>query len=239
LLAANSVTFGLVVRLGLFSDEPVLVRGAESLLAGHPTLKLAAVGKTVDLSADDVQATNLDVALLDLAPELTLNVLSELGKSLTSCRLILWVHDISVELARQALELNVGGILQKTLPAEAMIECLLKVSEGEVWLDKSLTSRCFQAKRVSLTPRESQMLTLLAQGLKNKEIGFELGISEGTVKVYLSRLFHKVGAKDRFELALFGLKNLALGGLGSAATLTGTRSMPTEIHCVRSVFLNA
>jgi len=55
--------------------------------------------------------------------------------------------------------------------------------------------------------------------LKNKELGQALDISEGTVKVYLSRLFKKLGLKDRFELALFGLKNLTAG---YSAQLTAT-----------------
>ncbi len=54
-------------------------------------------------------------------------------------------------------------------------------------------------------------MSLLSQGLKNKEIAATLFISEGTVKVYLSRLFQKLGVKDRFELALFGLKNMPAG----------------------------
>ena len=53
-------------------------------------------------------------------------------------------------------------------------------------------------------------MALLAQGLRNKEIAFSLQIGEGTVKVYLSRLFRKLGVSDRFELALYGLKNLAM-----------------------------
>ena len=67
------------------------------------------------------------------------------------------------------------------------------------------------ARRYSLTRREGQLVTLLSQGLKNKEIATALSISEGTVKVYLSRLFQKLGVKDRFELALYGLKNLTPG----------------------------
>ena len=68
------------------------------------------------------------------------------------------------------------------------------------------------ARRYALTRREGQLVTLLSQGLKNKEITTALGISEGTVKVCLSRLFQKLGVKDRFELALYGLKNLTPGG---------------------------
>jgi len=64
---------------------------------------------------------------------------------------------------------------------------------------------------VELTPRESQLVSLLVQGLRNKEIGSCLGITEGTVRVYLSKLFIKTGARDRLELAVFGLKNALCG----------------------------
>jgi len=63
----------------------------------------------------------------------------------------------------------------------------------------------------------------VAQGLKNKELGVALNISEGTVKVYLSRLFKKLGLKDRFELALFGLKNLTTS-YGAQGGQKGNRS---------------
>jgi hypothetical protein len=65
---------------------------------------------------------------------------------------------------------------------------------------------------------------LVTQGLKNKEIASVMGITEGTVKVYLSRLFGKIGARDRFELALIGLRNAPSGmdfGSAPVRTLTG------------------
>ena len=89
---------------------------------------------------------------------------------------------------------------------------------------------------MALTQREGQLVSLLSQGLKNKEIATTLMISEGTVKVYLSRLFQKVGVKDRFELALFGLKNLTTGQLpvgekgqrAPAGSMPGLRSLVLE-----------
>jgi DNA-binding CsgD family transcriptional regulator len=81
-----------------------------------------------------------------------------------------------------------------------------------------------RAKTINLTLREGQLVTLLAQGMKNKEIATALYLSEGTVKVYLSRLFQKTGAKDRFELALHGVKNLAL----ESKTLYDSRSPERE-----------
>jgi DNA-binding CsgD family transcriptional regulator len=85
----------------------------------------------------------------------------------------------------------------------------LRVSEGESWFDKALTDSIMTARNYSLTRREGQLVTLLTQGLKNKEIATQMKITEGTVKVYMSRLLRKLEVKDRFELALYGLKNLA------------------------------
>jgi DNA-binding CsgD family transcriptional regulator len=85
------------------------------------------------------------------------------------------------------------------------------VAEGGLWFEEALKASFTTMRTISLTRRESQLVSLLSQGLKNKEIAATLFISEGTVKVYLSRLFQKLGVKDRFELALFGLKNMPSG----------------------------
>jgi DNA-binding NarL/FixJ family response regulator len=119
------------------------------------------------------------------------------------------VNLISVELACQAVGLGIRGILRKTLPPELQVKCLRQVQAGELWIEKALVDDFISARRVTLTPREGQLMTLLSQGLKNKEIAFQLRVSEGTVKVYLSRLYQKAGVKDRFELALVSLKNLS------------------------------
>jgi len=139
----------------------------------------------------------------------TFEVLSGLNDLARETKIVLWVHDISTELALQAMSLGIRGILRKTLPVETLCRCLNRVNDGELWFEKALTDSLMTARRYSLTRREGQLVALLSQGLKNKEIATALEISEGTVKVYLSRLFQKLGVKDRFELALYGLKNLS------------------------------
>jgi DNA-binding CsgD family transcriptional regulator len=130
--------------------------------------------------------------------------------------------------------LGVRGILRKTLPMDLQIKCLQKVHAGELWFEKALTDSFLSARRIALTRREGQLVTLLSQGLKNKEIATALSISEGTVKVYLSRLFQKVGVKDRFELALFGLKNLTTGQL----PIRQPGDSHTDIPGLRSIVLD-
>ena len=127
-------------------------------------------------------------------------------------RLVLWARNISTELAYQAIEHGVRGILRRTHPADVLLKCVRMVAEGGLWFEETLKASFTTMRTIALTRRESQLVSLLSQGLKNKEIASTLFISEGTVKVYLSRLFHKLGVKDRFELALFGLKNMSGGG---------------------------
>jgi two-component system, NarL family, nitrate/nitrite response regulator NarL len=197
-----------MARVLLFTDEPVLARGFFSIVSSVPGFETVSVCHTTAELAETLPKLAPDVLLIDLTPDITFGVLTELQRELPAGRIVLWVRSISTELAYQAMELGVRGVLRKTLAPELLLKCLAKVSEGELWFDKNLTASFLSAKMVALTKRESQLVALLSQGLKNKEISSTLQISEGTVKVYLSRLFQKVGVKDRFELALYGLRNL-------------------------------
>ncbi len=221
-------------RVLLYSDQPILATGLQAVLRSAQGFELVSICSCVDELAGRLNAEQTDIALLDLTPEITFGALSELRRAAVSCKLVLWVNTISTELAFQSMGLGIRGILRKTLPTELQIKCLQKVHAGELWFEKALTDSFLSARRVALTQREGQLVSLLSQGLKNKEIATALLISEGTVKVYLSRLFQKVGVKDRFELALFGLKNLttAQNGGGERAArpdnLPGLRSLVLE-----------
>jgi len=195
----------------LCTDEPILAEGLTRLLSGGESLQLISWCPSIDGLRDQLESHQPDVLLVDLTSDVTFAVLSGLHEIACEARIVLWVHTISTELALQAMSLGVRGILRKTLPAETLLRCLGRVNEGELWFEKALTDSLMTARRYSLTRREGQLVTLLSQGLKNKEIATALHISEGTVKVYLSRLFQKLGVKDRFELALYGLRNLAPG----------------------------
>lgn len=200
-----------MTRILLYSSEPILAQGLSSVLAGNAELRLVGVSNSTDSLGITLESEKPDILLLDLTSDVSFQLLRELKKRSDACKMLLWVNAISTELAFQAMGLGVRGIVRKTLPAETLIECLRKVNQGELWFEKTLTDSMLSARKVSLTRREGQLVTLLSQGLKNKEIATVLCVSENTVKVYLSRLFQKVGVKDRFELALYGLRNVAAG----------------------------
>jgi DNA-binding NarL/FixJ family response regulator len=198
------------VNLVLYTKKPVLVAGLAHAFEPNDIRILAVVDTLSDLT-DAAVAHAPDVLLIDLDDAINFEVLGILREAAPDAKIILWVEDISTEFAYQAMASGVRGILRASLPIDLIAKCCIKVGEGELWIEKSLTDQFIVAKRVSLTPREGQLIVLLTQGLKNKDIAYALGISEGTVKVYMSRLFDKVQVTDRFELALYGLQNLTTG----------------------------
>ena len=196
------------MRLIMFCDEPLVAEAMANVFKGAEDIEVTRTLQRASDAAPAVVQFQPDVLLLCLTPEIHIGVIRQLRQAAPDCRIVLWVHSISKELAHQAMEMGVRGILRRTDSPEMILKCLRKVQEGELWFDRILTSSFMACRRVRLTRREGQLARLLAAGLKNKEIASELSISEGTVKVYLSRLFDKVGAKDRYELALFSLRNL-------------------------------
>jgi DNA-binding NarL/FixJ family response regulator len=225
-----------VPRILLCSGEPILARGLESVLRHVGGFDLLPSCSTIAGLQEQMIVDRPEVLLLDLSPEVTFSVLSDLKLAAPETHIVLWVTSISTELAFQAMGLGVRGVLRKQLPAELQVKCLQKVHAGELWFEKALTDSFLNARRVVLTNREGQLVSLLAQGLKNKEIAAMLMVSEGTVKVYLSRLFEKAGVKDRFELALFGLRNLTTGQQAPTAADGQTYSR-RSVRGLRSLLL--
>lgn len=197
-----------MLRLLVFTDEPVAAAGMQCVLTKQTGFKVVAASGDPATLIETAEAAKPDLILLDMTPDMTFGILVELQKRMPGCRIVVWVRTMSKELAYQAIEHGIRGILRKTLPAATLIKCLHMVAEGGLWFEESLRDSFRASQAIRLSRRESQLVTLLAQGLKNKEIASMLLISDGTVKVYLSRLFRKLGVKDRFELALFGLRNM-------------------------------
>jgi len=202
-----------VISLVVYTTEPLSAMAFGSLVDSCPgEFRLLIVADVAEL-AREVSASKPDVILLSVDGPIDWGLLHTLRREPLS-RVVLWLHEIAPESAFRAKECGVRGILRKILPAEMILKCIRRVAEGELWFEKTLTDTFLNGRTVRVSRRENQLITLVSQGLKNKEIASVLEISEGTVKVYLSRLFEKVGVRDRFELALLGLKAASPAGDG-------------------------
>lgn len=207
-----TVTPGHKTSVLVCSEEPVLAAGAAEVINETPAMHVSELRNGLQDLRQRPPAAPPDILLLDVGPDVTLGIVGELRESLPGTKLVLWLRQISLESGWQAIEQGARGILGRTARPERMMECLKSVAAGEVRCDLTLRAGPNQRPRIALSGREGQLVSLLCQGLKNKEIAYALSVTEGTVKTYLSRLFQKTGAKDRFELALFGLKSAADSG---------------------------
>jgi DNA-binding NarL/FixJ family response regulator len=190
------------------TDEPIVEMGLKTLLDLDPDFDLICVSRTHQEVLAAATQHQPDVIVYGLAMKIDLAVIRDVQRAAPDSALVLWAREVSTELAHQAVTLGVRGFLSTTASPEHFKECLQISALGELWMEKTLTMSLLNNRPVRLSKRQSELVGLLVQGLKNKEIGASLGISEGTVKAYLTTLYEKVGARDRFELALFGLKNL-------------------------------
>ncbi len=198
-----------MISLVVYTSEPLNAMALASLVGSSPDVFLAPIVDDLAAFANQVAVRKPDVILLSVDGPLDWSLLHLLHRESPGSRVVLWLHEIAAESAYRAKEYGVRGILRKSLPADMILKCVRRVSEGELWFEKTLTETFLSGRTVRVSRRENQLMTLVTQGLKNKEIASVMEISEGTVKVYLSRLFEKVGVRDRFELALFGLRSAA------------------------------
>jgi two-component system nitrate/nitrite response regulator NarL len=99
-------------------------------------------------------------------------------------------------------ELGVRGMMQRTLNPDQVRSLLRRVASGEMQIEISPPRANGQLPgHASLTPREREIFAELQKGLRNKQIAAEMGITEGTIKIYLFRLFHKLQVRNRSELS--------------------------------------
>jgi DNA-binding NarL/FixJ family response regulator len=199
------------IRVGLLSPQTFVAEGLKAVLQGRAEFEMVRWCRDIIEFENCLKPDSIDIGLIDCAAKVTLATLRDLRKLADRCRLVMWGDQISTEFAVHAMECGVRGFLPGCTPVEDSIEALHAIWVGQPFCGEELMRSLLFAKRVRLTRREGQLATLLAHGLKNKELATALGITEGTVKVYLSRLFKKLDVKDRFELALYALKNLNNG----------------------------
>lgn len=191
-------------KVYLVSDQPVLLRGFECVL-GNKGFEITGSCQPAAFAKAFESAGQPDVLLLDITAGLTFADLSELHARIPDCPVVLWADALPLELMFKTLEFGVRGIVQRNVQPEQLVESVRKVVAGELQIGFGTTSDVPQPRRrVSLTPREREIVAFLRQGMRNKQIAGEMGITEGTVKIYLFRLFHKTGVRNRFELARCG-----------------------------------
>ncbi len=211
------------IRIALADDHPIFRDGLRKLLALEEDFKVVAEATDGKEVLDILQKHEPDVLLLDLKmPGLDgLSTLQRLQAQKAKTKVIVLTASDDESEYVQAMKFGTSGIVLKQTATELLIKSIRKVYGGEIWLDSRTTAavmRQFAApgeagakdrERSPLSQREREIVVLVAQGFKNKEIAERMFISEQTVKNHLHNIFDKLGVSDRLELALYAIhKNI-------------------------------
>jgi two-component system nitrate/nitrite response regulator NarL len=204
------------VTVFVCESQPIVIEGLAKVLGECDDLEYLGSALNLSVALEALRERGPDVLLIGQTAGLKaiLQFISDVKSTSARCHPVLWVNDLAEVDCYRALQLGARGILKKTLPVGAVVECLRSVGKGNVWIEGSLAGdadRVFDRRAAPrLTPREKQIVHRVCAGMKNKEIAEALAITAGTVKVHLMHIFEKAGVKDRFELAVEGRRMLGL-----------------------------
>lgn len=198
------------VRIVLADDHPMIRTALEALLR-DTDYEIVGTAGTGEAALSEVERLAPDILLLDLQmPSGTgMDVLRRIRaeKANAAMKVVLLTAGIDDSAFLEAQSLKVQGIVLKNSDPAYLLDCLDRVRHGRTWIDPELTERSRQlakshADRAPLAPRERQLIGFVRQGLRNRAIAEQLGVTEGTVKTYLHAIFEKLGVRSRTELAM-------------------------------------
>lgn len=199
-----------MIRILLADDHPMIRNAIEALLRDTDYEVAGTTGTGEDTLAE-VGRLGPDILLLDLQMPGGggMDVIRTLKAQNSGPRIIVLTAAIDDPSLMETRSLGVPGMVLKSSDPAFLIECLDRVRSGGSWIDPELNARVQELtetfgerRRTPLAPRERQLIRFVRQGLRNREIGKKLGVTEGTVKVYLHAVFEKLGVSSRTELAV-------------------------------------
>lgn len=196
------------MRILLADDHPMIRAAIEVLLrdTGYEVVGMAGTGEAALI---EIRRLRPDILLLDLQMPggNGLEVLRQLRAEKSQVGVILLTAAVDDAELLEAKALKVRGIVLKNSDPAYLLECLDSVSAGRMWIDPELARRSRKLTTANhaslqLAPRERQLIAFVRKGLRNREIGEQLGVTEGTVKAYLHAIYERLGVTNRTELAI-------------------------------------
>lgn len=200
----------------LADDHPMMRRGLRQLIELEDDFQIIAEAANGSEVFELLKSCSPDLILLDNNMPILNGVetLKRLREENFPGKIVLFTVSDSESDVRDAMRYGADGYLLKDMEPENLVERLREVLQGQLVISETLSKVLAQALRapqgnnVELTDRERQVLKMIAGGMSNKMIGNKLGITEGTVKVHVKNLLHKLGLRSRVEAAVWSLENL-------------------------------
>jgi DNA-binding NarL/FixJ family response regulator len=197
------------IKVLIIDDHPIMRVGVAAMMAHCKDMKAVGFAGTGEEGLEQLAREPVDLVLLDLRlPGMSgLQTLLEISRKHPETRVIILTTYEGDEDVHRALKAGARGYLIKGLPPEMLVAAIRKVHAGgkyvPVPLSKSLAERTADT---CLSPRECEVLEMLARGRSNKEIAIALGIRESTVKCHVSVILTRLDANDRTQAVIVGLE---------------------------------
>jgi two-component system, NarL family, nitrate/nitrite response regulator NarL len=202
--------------VSICETQPLTVHGLQHLLESTEDLAFGSAHASPAEWMISRGAEKTDVLIIDkgLGAKTVLDALTQLPAEHGQTRatvptVVVWGMSVTEAEALRFLQSGAKGIIRKSADTATVLACLRAVAQGRSWMQDSVfreSSSVDTQVRTDLTPREHQVMELVEQGFKNREIAQELGIRPGTVKIHLKHIFEKTGVRGRHGLALNGLR---------------------------------
>lgn len=212
------------IRVLLVDDHAVVRAGLRMIIQSRAGMTIIGEAGNRDdaLSLAASEHPNIILLDLDLGADSGMNLIAELLAAASEARIIILTGLRDPEAHRQAVLLGAMGIVKKEKAAEVLITAIERVHLGEAWLDPPLMAGVLSEmtrsskgrktdpeadKIAALTNREREVIVLVGEGIKSKEIAGRLFISETTVRHHLTSIFDKLGVADRVELLIYAYRH--------------------------------
>ncbi|HLV34865.1 MAG TPA: response regulator transcription factor [Spirillospora sp.] len=209
-----------VVRILIADDHSVVRAGLKALLERQGNFRVVAEASTGEEAIERAKETRPDVAVLDIRmPGLSgIEACRQIVSSVEGCKVIMLTSYAEDELLFAAIQAGASGYVLKRIGDNELIHAVERVSRGEGMLDPAMTATIFSEMRkateaqhaaafADLTPQELAVLSLVAEGMTNRQIAVKLYLGEGTVRNYVSSVLAKIGVANRAEAAAYAVKH--------------------------------
>jgi two-component system nitrate/nitrite response regulator NarL len=200
-----------MIRLFIVDDHALFREGLLRLLASDPQMEVLGSAGNVEMALPEVLRLPIDILILDfeLQGEPVTPFVHKLRAAGFRGRILLVTAGLPDRDAVELIRLGVSGIFHKQHPPEELRSSILQVHEGKVLIEQHYLQKLVQmadTPATRFTERDRQILGFVVEGLANKEIASELGVSESAVKASLQQLFAKTGVRTRSQLVRAALE---------------------------------
>lgn len=215
-------------RILVVDDHNLFRESLVRLLDSEPDFCVVSQCASVASAIDILGRTAVDVVLLDydLGEERGTDLLHEINTAKSAAKVLMVTAGMSHRITRDVLSAGVAGVLFKHSNPAQLVEAIRKVALGEMWLDGETVQLLVSngddvdAQRTrALTRRQQDVLSGILDGLTNKEIAWNLKVSESSVKAVIQELFHKAGVRTRSQLVRIAIEKHAADWLSETDSI--------------------